>query len=260
MSTIIMSFTTSIIKQVRVSANLENFKAILCHPKLIFVENNNLVRIVNLSNDEEQIIELNEEIVDVMNQENFLWLVLKSHKMIIIDIISHSQINVSSNYKINRFENYNGTLFFISESGESFLCPYSTQNLKDKFGEGASEENVCLEKSQILLSDSSSRSEVLWQGLSLYNGNDGLVLKCPVTEISESVATKVPVQNLISWDNVLVLVHDLNMWIVDLQSAKMLFGFSNIGAKYYPMSIYNNMFYYTTWNHSEVISMYNNKF
>lgn len=257
-----MFVSSSVVKQVELCQDAKTLEATFYYPKIIFVENKNTIHIVDLLNGEEDVIKLGEDVVDKANQGNFLWLILKSHQIKVIDVLSGSQMSVVvDGYKICKIIHDTTNMLLMSESGESYEIPYGTEQLMEKFKEGTPKEVANLTKSQIFKRalDIGVLNISSWNGLTILKNEDSkLLMKCPVTGLHESVSLSVPLQHAVCWDDLLVLAHDQNMWIVDCKGAEKLFEFENNGAKYYPVAVHKNALYYISWSHSQVITSFSN--
>lgn len=258
-------FNTSSLNHIELARSLDTLEALVFYPKIIIIENQNAVRILDLvkksiENPESSDYSFfGDEIVDKVIHHNNLWLILKTQKIVIINIISGLQITVDvDNHKISHFAQYSNALYVLSESGECLDLPYKDEELSVKLNASTKEEKVVLKKAFVPLCANKCVNVLSPRlGLGLYKELKQIILKCPLTNLTETITINMPIQHLISWDDAAVLAYEQNMWITDLKSGDIIFDFSSVGSKCYPVSVYDSTLYYITYNATEV-TFYNN--
>ncbi|KAM3967579.1 kinetochore component rough deal [Aphomia sociella] len=258
------SIVTSLNRKYKSSHIFKHLKAQFLYPKLLLFENDYSIRIIDLKikesdqeNDGYSFV-FESEIVDRTIQHDYLWLILDSGEINIIDlnlgfrlkIVVDNFINSKLKYiKSDKDEN----LYFIKSNGDCYLAPYTSDNLKDILIEDKEQLNVSLKKVSINHSNlESCINKISPNGLFMNIEDGNIVLKCPITGLYNTIISNAKLQYVVDWEEVTVLSDESNMWIVDLKESNILFQFDNITANYYPLASYNNILYYITWNESEV--------
>ncbi|KAL0803379.1 hypothetical protein ABMA28_017391 [Loxostege sticticalis] len=253
-------FNTSSLNHIELAGSLDTLEALMFYPKIIIIENQNAVRILDLvkksiENPESSDYSFfGDEIVDKVIHHNNLWLILKTQKIVIINIISGLQITVDvDNHKISHFAQYSNALYILSESGECLDLPYKDEELSVKLNASTKEEKVVLKKAFVPLCANKCVNVLSPRlGLGLYKELKQIILKCPLTNLTETITINMPIQHLISWDDAAVLAYEQNMWITDLKSGDIIFDFSSVGSKCYPVSVCDSTLYYITYNATEI--------
>ena len=262
-----MTITLSQLKQLKTSCNVSNIEAKLLYPKLILFENNICVRVVNLQGNNEEAQEpsgyhtFEQEIVDKILLDHFVLLVFKSGDITAIDVVRGIQIRVTNDTntslkicQIGRIENH---LYFISESGDTFVIPLHTSELMKQLSESTTELSVPFKKAHVSHSSIKTKFESIC-GLSMYIEEGSVMVKCPITGLVEVISSETKLNQIVSWRDQAIFANKTNMWIVDLKESQVVYEFEKTEAHYYPVFTHNDLFYYLLWSQEEVsLSSYN---
>lgn len=252
--------TVSHIKTLPATYNVFNIEAEIFYPKIVLFQNNSSVCIMDLSNyqnstDPNIIHRFEDEIVDKLLLEHFLWLVFKSGKIIVIDVLKNTQIAIQNEnnicLKIYRAKKHQNRLYFFSESGDSFEIPCGVEELMQKLKESSSELPLNFRKTHTPHSSYNTRFQTV-NGMYIFLEAGIVTLKCPVTGLHNAILTEEKLKHHVIWRDLVVFASNFNMWIVDLRDAQVIFGFEKIEDNYYPVLVHNDIFYFLQWNNNEV--------
>lgn len=256
-----MTITLSQLKKLNTSCNVSHIEAKLLYPKLILFENNISVRVVNLLGNYEETQEpsgyhiFEQEILDKILLDHFVWLVFKSGDITAIDTVKGIQIKVTNDTntslkicQIGRIENH---LYFISESGDTFVIPLPTSELVKKLSESTTELSVPFKKAHVSHSSIKTKFESIC-GFNICIEDGSVIVKCPVTGLLEVIPSGTKLNHIVSWRDQGIFANESNMWIVDLKESQVVYEFEKTEAIYYPVLAHKDLFYYLLWNKEEV--------
>lgn len=243
-----------LMKKVPLSKNINQLKANLLYPKVVIFENARTIVVVDLQSDElsssNQTYTFEHEIIQHIFDEYFLWVVLKSSEVFVINTNKNSSlrliINNFANYKIDGFESDGNKLIFISSSGERLFNPYTKEELCFQFENQAKEITVSLQK--VPPGYKLKPLQVLYNnGLKICAQNMNLLIKCPITGVFEKLTINKDLEYVVPWDDAAVISTKQQMWMLDLSNFNKLIDFEKIESHYIPLGSYENIFYYITW-------------
>lgn len=248
---------------------VNNIKAHFLYPKLVLLGCAKKVIIVDIENNVEKetelssVLDLEDDIADDMLQDNFLWLILQSHELVVVNIKECSLLKVRTNnyanYKINQFIRDGNNLLLMSDSGECLAVPFTTYELENKFRRGDGEAVVTFEKLNICRSRIKCHQEIsLLNGLQAYLDSGNITLQCSTTGLIDELFFNTKLEHIIQCGNSVVLADKCKMWIVDIRNFTTTFEFPNVGSKYYPLNGKNKAFYYLLWDNETVCILYKN--
>ncbi|KAJ2947776.1 hypothetical protein O0L34_g9558 [Tuta absoluta] len=256
-----MSVTFAQIKTSQNNVNTEIIEALFLYPKVILFEDNKTFRFVDLETKTtepvpDRVYQLEHEIQDKKLIENYLWLVVKSGELLIINVLQGSKIKIKSdnfeNYRICRLKTAGGKLFLFSESEECLGSPLCTQDLDKAFANGTEEITVTFEKVRSLRFDCDYLQSNL-NGLKIYSEYGQIAVQCPISGLTESIESNIQIKYVLPWRDLAVVASNTNMWLVDLKDSNIAFNFDNPNQRnFYPLAAYNNGFYYMIWDKAEV--------
>lgn len=226
---------------------LSNLRAILCFPKVILLENNKNIHIVDIyeSNDSDKNFAFlfENEISEFIVRDKFIWCLLKSGEIWIINIDKGYKIkiiyNSQAHYNIVRLRKQGPDLILISESGECLNVIINNEDLEKNI----QELTVSLTKYLPKIQDHHEP---------LYIKSDELIFKCPHTGLTDVIKSNVHLDFIRYWDDMIVLSHSNKMWAMN-KSFELIFQFDKNNSNYHPMSANKGIFYYLKWINGEVM-------
>lgn len=256
-----MTVTLSHIKKINTYCNANNIDAELLYPNLLIFENNTCVHIVNLlgSNEETQhqsgIHRFDYEISDKILIEHFLLLVFKSGDIIAIDVSKGTQIEITNDtntsLKICQIRRYEDRLYFVSESGDSFMIPLPIKDLVGKL-ENNSKLSMPFKKTHVSHLNINEKHNSSICGMNIFVEAGSVKAKCPITGLYEVISTELSLCHVVSWADLVVFVNENSMWIVDIKESQIIYEFEKMDVNYYPVVVHNDLFYYLLWSKNEV--------
>lgn len=260
-----MTISLSQLKKLNTSSTVSNIEAKLLYPKLILFENNLSVRVVDLLGNHEETREqsgyhtFEQEIVDKILLDHFVWLIFKSGDITAINVMKSIQIKVTNDTntslkicQVGRIENH---LYFISESGDTFVIPVHTSELVKQLGESTTELSVPFKKAHSISHSIIKTKFESICGLNMYIEDGSVMVKCPITGLLEVISTETKLNQIVSWRDQAIFANNTNMWIVDLKESQVVYEFEKTEANYYPIFTHNDLFYYLLWSQEEVSSI-----
>lgn len=256
-----MTITLSQLKKFNTFCNVSNIEAKLLYPRLILFENKLCVRVVNLLENNEEAQEsggyytFDQEIVDNILLDHFVWLVFKSGDITAIDVVKGLQIKITNDtytsLKICQIRRIVNRLYFISESGDTFVIPLHTSELVKKLIDSTDELSVPFKKAHVSHSSIKTKYDSIC-GLNVYIEEGFVRAKCPLTGITEVISTEKKLNHIVSWRDQAIFANRTNMWVVDLKESQIIHEFEETEENYYPVLANNDLFYYLLWNKEEV--------
>lgn len=256
-----MTVTLTQIKTIHSLSNVTNIEAELFYPKVILIENHRSVYAINLITNNEINAEksenhrFEENILDKLLLEHFLWLVLESGEIIVIDILKDSRITINNDQnislKLQKLVEYNNRLCFLSDSGDTFEVSCHVKELVKKLKQNASEIALPFKKAHISHAVFKTKIHTIC-GTSAFVDAGMLMIKCPTTGLLETVSTDNKINLIATWRDYGIFGNDCNMWLTDIRSGQIIHGFEKSEGSYYPILAHNDIFYYLLWNNEEV--------
>ncbi|CAH2989476.1 unnamed protein product [Chilo suppressalis] len=253
-----MAFVYSSLSHLTLSDSFNYIEAKILYHNIV-IQSKNTVHLLNIKDgsngNPHTTLNFKSDIVAKAEQKHLLWLLLKSGELNIINLRECSHIVVIiNNYKIRELHCIpDNELFLVSESGDFFVCSLAIEDIDIQFKNGVSEISTDLLKTSRPLSVTKSNSiNNVWKGLFIYNEQENLTLKCPLTNLNRNIVHNKNVKYILPWNDLLILSEKCSMWIINPIDASVLFVFPSSTMSYYPVEIYNQVLYYLTWRENEI--------
>lgn len=239
---------------------LEKLKAKFVFPKIIIFESERSVVIVDIITKEEKdetfCHTFKDDIVDYTVRGHYLWLILKSSEIYILDIIRHMILEIKCDsyayYRIQRFTNIDSTLILVSESGEHVRILLSDEILEEEFNKGSCDIIVALEK--VSMQPKQHYIKNVKDEINFYIDSETLVLKCNTTNLINEMDTNTALKSFVQWNDMKVISNNTKMWILS-EHFNLVSKFQSPNYYYYPLEAYKDSFYYLEWNKEEVCNV-----
>ncbi|CAG4965277.1 unnamed protein product [Colias eurytheme] len=240
-----------LIKKLNTTCNKDQIRALFVYPKVVLFEDLKNIEVIDLNDKDasNKIYSFEYEINHHALVGNNVWLALKSSEVIVINILKGALLKIKcdnyANYKIREFETDGINIIFISESGERLLNPYTQEQLNGEFEKGTTETIVSLEKAPYRLQGTQNTYQ---NGLNMCTSNMTLLLKCPVTGLTETLCTNKDLEHMVPWGDSIVVSNRGQMWAIDSKSFNKAYDFENTESNYVPLGSHDNNFYYLLWD------------
>lgn len=253
-----MSILQECFRKIQPYKTLSTISAELIYPKLVIFEEKCIVRIYDMTKSEEENIKnihsFDKEISHYILDGPYLWVLLTSGELFVIHLMKSSILEVKcnsyTNYKIRRFMIHDSKLIFISESGEKLSVSLTNDMLEEDFNRSADDVVISFEKSPVIVNKSinitNNDSET-----AMYVDAGKLMIKCNVTGLVDTLFVNTDLHCVSKWNDLNVLCDNINMWALN-RNFDLIHTFKNTEGYFYPLTAYNDTFYYLSWNDKEV--------
>ncbi|CAH2102700.1 unnamed protein product [Euphydryas editha] len=253
-----MSILQKCFRKIQPFKTLSNISAELIYPKLVIFEEEIIVRIYDITKSVEEntkdVHSFDKEISNYIIYGPYLWVLLTSGELYVIHILKNSILKVKynsyTNYKIRRFIIHNSNLIFISESGEKLCVSITNDMLDEEFNKGTVDIVISFEKSPVIINKNININNYDYE-TTMYIDAGKLMIKCNITGLIETIFANTDLRYVTKWNDFNVICDSLNMWVLN-QSFDLIHTFENTGRYYYPLTTYNDIFYYLSWNKDEI--------
>lgn len=251
-----MTILKSCVSKISSLQPLEKIKAKFVFPKIIIFETKRSVVIVDVKTKEEDekfYHSFEDDIVDYTVHGQYLWLILKSSEIYILDILRLLILEIKCDsyayYRIQKVINIESTLILVSESGERLKTLLSDDIIEEEFKKGSRHIVVSLEKVSMLPIQKFIKNNK--EEINYSIDSETLMVKCNTTNLINVLDTNAALKSFAQWNDMKVISNDIKMWILG-DHFNLIFKFQSPDYHYYPLAAYNDHFYYLEWNKEEV--------
>lgn len=253
-----MSILQKCFRKIQPYKTLSTISAELIYPKLVIFEEKCIVRIYDMTKSEEENIKnihsFDKEICHYILDGPYLWVLLTSGELFVLHTMKGSILEVKCNsytdYRIRRFIIYDSKLIFISESGEKLSVSLTNDMLEEDFNRGADDVVISFEKSPVIVNKSVNITYHEHE-TTMYVDAGKLMIKCNITGLFDTLFVNTDLRCVSQWNDLNVICDNIHMWALS-QSFDLIHTFKNSEGYFYPLTAYNDKFYYLTWNENEV--------
>lgn len=252
--------------------HIDQFNSIvskLYYPNLVLVSGKRLITVINVEANEDNGCtadyhhEANCNIIDVTIWHQFLWVLLETSQIIVIDILNDTKVTAiiddisNCNFKSLAVDKDQNNIYLVNNNEIYYHIPNSVRDMLMKITQEVI--HIRIEKVQDSISLQSEIQNCLCYennvtGLKLDIDRGALIVECPLTGLRAVAASaqKGDWKNVLPWGNMALLADTNNIWIVKLSDAQVHMALTSDVVTYTLLASYKDSFYYLAIKENEV--------